>query len=127
MATQPPNRGNEVNNEQRIGTYREFWPFHLNEHRQKLTRQLHFVGTALLFPLLGAALLIDPRWWFALPLTGYGFACASHFFVEKNRPATFKYPLWSLLSDFRMFFMICRGTLAVELEKAKISANTEIH
>ncbi len=105
----------------RITTYREFWPFYLGEHVRPETRTFHFVGTGLstLFLLLAVATL---NAWFVLAalIAGYGPAWIAHFFVEKNQPATFKYPLWSLVSDYRMTWTWLTGGLGRELEKAGI-------
>ena len=68
------------------------------------------MGTALLFFILGYALITQR--WLALafiPIVGYGFAWVGHFFFEKNRPATFQYPVWSLASDFILFWDLLRG------------------
>ncbi len=96
--------------EERIKTYSEFYKFYLTEHENKISRRLHFIGTALVF-LEVVLLSYFHRWdmWYALPITGYLFAWVGHFFFEKNKPATFKYPLWSLLSDFKLFFEILMG------------------
>ncbi|KZZ63224.1 DUF962 domain-containing protein, partial [Oleiphilus sp. HI0128] len=82
----------------------EFYPYYLSEHSNATCRRLHFLGTALVILLL--VTLISTQNWsllIALPLVGYGFAWVGHFFFEKNRPATFTYPLWSLMGDFVMF------------------------
>jgi hypothetical protein len=80
------------------------------------------VGTALaLACLAGVVLLQDYRWIFAALISGYLFAWVAHFFVEKNRPATFTHPLWSLVSDFRMFFCWITGQLGRELHKAGVA------
>ncbi len=95
---------------ERIETFSEFYQFYLTEHKNSTSRRLHFIGTALV--LLEVVLLsIENRWdmWYALPITGYLFAWVGHFFFEKNKPATFKYPLWSLGSDFKLFFEILIG------------------
>ena len=73
----------------RIDSFEAFWPFYVREHSKPLTRTLHFVGTTLLWPILVLAVLDTPWWLLAAPVAGYGFAWAAHFFVEKNRPATF--------------------------------------
>jgi hypothetical protein len=106
----------------RMKTYGEFWPYYLREHAKPETRALHYVGTALaLACLAGVVLLQDYRWIFAALISGYLFAWVAHFFVEKNRPATFTHPLWSLVSDFRMFFCWITGQLGRELHKAGVA------
>lgn len=106
---------------ERKANYAEFWPFYLQEHAKPETRNLHYVGTALVIAI-GLFALATQRWTllFAMPLAGYFFAWVSHAFVERNRPATFTHPLWSLISDFRMFFLWASGRLGPELEKAGI-------
>lgn len=106
-----------------IQTYRDFWPFYLAEHSKPLTRGLHYAGTALVFVALAAAIWTR-NWWLLLlmPAVGYGFAWLAHFTVEKNRPATFTFPFWSLFSDFRMFFVWLAGGLGGELRKHNIVA-----
>jgi len=92
------------------GTFRDFYPFYLTEHSRSGTRRLHFAGTLLVLLTLVYA-LATRRWallWL-VPLFGYGFAWVGHFFVERNRPATFQYPLYSLAGDFRMFADMLRG------------------
>jgi len=88
----------------------EFYPFYLSEHRNRTSRVLHFIGTGLFFCVLIFA-LITQNWKLLLagPVCGYGFAWVGHFFFEKNKPATFSYPVYSLLSDFRLFFEILLG------------------
>ncbi len=95
---------------QRIKTYQEFYRFYLTEHSNTICRKLHFLGTALVFVVLLLAFILQAYYllWF-LPLLGYGFAWVGHFFYEKNKPATFRYPLWSLFSDFKMFLDILKG------------------
>ena len=99
-------------------SYREFWPIYLSEHSRPATRGLHYLGIGLGLVLLAAALVTaDWRLAAAALVSGYGFAWTGHAFVEKNRPATFTHPLWSFVSDFRMFGLWLTGRLARELER----------
>lgn len=85
-------------------SFREFYPFYLNEHANPVCRRLHFIGSALIIVLL-LYVMFSAQWrllW-AMPVIGYGFAWVGHFFFEHNRPATFQYPLYSLLGDWVMF------------------------
>ncbi len=96
-----------------IKTYKEFYPFYLSEHSNTINRLLHFVGTSIIFLIIIAAIWYHkPALLLWIPVVGYGFAWIGHFFFEKNKPATFKYPLWSLKSDFKMFFDILRGKIS---------------
>ena len=103
-----------------ITSYSDFWPYYLQEHAKPRTRALHYVGTALTFVFLAIAIRSGGWWSALLPLAGYGFAWAAHFTVEKNRPATFTYPLWSLVSDYRMFFLWLTGRLEPHLKRAGV-------
>ena len=90
----------------RLKSFADFWPHYLREHSRPGTRALHYTGTSLVV-LIAIAPLATRTWcllW-ALPAAGYGFAWAAHMAVERNRPATFTYPLWSLAADFRMWAM----------------------
>jgi hypothetical protein len=102
-------------------TFAAFWPFYLREHSKPLTRALHYIGTTLVVAL-ALYTLATGRWWFfaAMPLAGYVFAWAAHFTVEKNRPATFTYPLWSFAADFRMWWLWLTRRLGPELERAGV-------
>lgn len=98
--------------EDRYQSFRAFFPFYLKEHSNPTNRRLHFAGTTLVIGLTLAAIVTgQPKLLIALPFAGYGFAWFGHFIVEKNRPATFKYPLWSLMGDFRMYGMMLQGKL----------------
>lgn len=104
-----------------IATYSDFWPYYLNEHSRPATRAIHFAGTAIATLSLCAGLMTANGWYFLAALAGgYGPAWCAHFFVEGNRPATFSYPLWSLVSDFRMAWCWITGRLARELDKAGV-------
>jgi len=102
-------------------TFREFWPFYLREHSKPRTRALHYVGTwlvvliAAVSAVTGNGLLL-----IVMPVAGYGFAWLSHAAVEHNRPATFKYPLWSLAADFKMWWLWLTSRLAPQLEAAGV-------
>ena len=93
-------------------SFREFYPFYLSEHSNRISRRLHFIGSCGVLVLLGVAIATRNGWWLAgALLCGYGFAWVGHFFFEKNRPATFKYPVYSFLGDWVMFRDILFGRL----------------
>jgi hypothetical protein len=97
---------------ERIETFAEFWPYYLGEHNVPRCRHLHFVGTTLaLANLVMAVLTLSPVFLASGVVSGYLFAWIGHFFVEKNRPATFTYPRWSLVADFKMWALMLRGKL----------------
>lgn len=101
-----------------ITNYDDFWDFYVREHSKPLTRVLHFIGTSL-----GIVLLVWLIWrgtWYYFPLcfiTGYAFAWFAHFVVEKNRPATFQYPLWSFISDYKMMWYMLTGRMNSEFDR----------
>jgi len=104
-----------------IESYADFWPYYLQEHAKPATRTLHFIGSGLAVATAASAIVTWHAWLGgAALLAGYGPAWIAHFFVEKNRPATFTYPIWSLISDFRMAFTWLTGSLDEELAKAGI-------
>ncbi|KAJ3104704.1 hypothetical protein HDU97_008980 [Phlyctochytrium planicorne] len=91
----------------RIQSFKEFYPFYLGEHRNVTNRRLHIVGTTfVVMTLLRAIYKRSGSTLAMIPIFGYGMAWIGHFAFEKNRPATFKYPLWSLMGDFRMWFEV---------------------
>ncbi|GGY46715.1 DUF962 domain-containing protein [Parvularcula lutaonensis] len=104
-------------------TFEQFWPHYLREHARPGTRMYHYIGTGLGLVAIAAA-IVTGNWLLVLlvPLLGYGFAWVSHAFVERNKPATFTYPLWSLMSDYRMFFLAISGRLKPELDKAGVTS-----
>ena len=93
---------------------KEFYPYYLTEHVNSISKLLHFIGTSLFFVILIYSVYASQFYlmWF-MPVVGYGFAWIGHFFFEKNRPATFKYPFYSLASDFIMYFDILRGKVKI--------------
>ena len=108
--------------ERRYATFAEFWPFYLREHSRRGTRLLHYIGTTLIV-LLGVTALATRELLLllALPLPGYFFAWIAHFGHEKNRPATFTYPAWSLKADFKMWWLWLTGRLGPELDRAGVT------
>ena len=96
----------------RFETFKEFYPFYLNEHRNGTCRALHFVGSSCVLALVGTGIATaNPGLILLSPLAGYGFAWVGHFFFEKNQPATFKYPLYSLAADWVMMKDILLGRI----------------
>ena len=102
-----------MENTKRFNTFAEFYPYYLSEHSNSTCRRLHFIGTSLVILVFVLALVVGTWWlWVALPVAGYGFAWVGHFFFEKNRPATFQHPLYSLLGDFVMYRDMLLGKVA---------------
>ncbi len=105
--------------EKKYQTFRSFYPYYLTEHRNHVSRALHFIGTSLIFVCLIFGIFTGKWFWFVIiPLFGYGFAWFGHFFFEKNKPATFQYPLYSLGSDFVMFWQTLTGQIGKKLKEA---------
>jgi hypothetical protein len=101
-----------------ITNYTEFWDFYVQEHSKPLTRILHFIGTSLGLVLL--VWFVATGRWYYFPLffiVGYAFAWLAHYVVEKNRPATFKHPFWSFISDFKMMWYMITGRMGREVER----------
>jgi len=96
--------------ERKFRSLEEFYPFYLSEHQNTTSRILHFIGTGLVILMIPAALLFHSIVMVLLiPIVGYGFAWVGHYFFEKNKPATFKHPFYSLASDFLLFFDLLSG------------------
>lgn len=104
---------------ERYQSFEEFWPFYVREHRKPETQALHAAGTSLAVAAAAAAVVTRRPWLIPLGLAaGYGFAWYSHYRIEGNRPATFKYPLWSFAADFKMLGKIVQGSMTEEVHKA---------
>jgi hypothetical protein len=99
-------------------SFDEFWPFYVKEHQKKATRMLHFAGTTAAMGCLAGAAIFKSRWLLlAAPVVGYGPSWIGHYFIEKNRPATFSHPLWSLRADLLMWSKMVRGEMDAEVER----------
>lgn len=97
----------------RYETFAEFYPFYLSEHSNRVCRQLHFVGSTLALVCFGALVLTGNFWWLLAGLVcGYGFAWLGHFGFEKNRPASFKQPLYSFMGDWVMYWQMLSGQIS---------------
>ncbi len=101
-----------ANKKQQFTSFRDFYPFYLNEHQNTICRRLHFIGSSLVLLTL-LYILVRREWLFLLllPIIGYGFAWIGHFFFEKNKPATFVYPFYSFIGDWLMFKEIITGKI----------------
>ncbi|TKB49001.1 DUF962 domain-containing protein [Ferrimonas sediminicola] len=101
-----------------FGSFDEFYPFYLGEHRNRRCRLLHYIGSVLVLLMAGIAVTSgNYLLLLTLPLIGYGFAWAGHFGFEKNRPATFQYPFYSLLGDWVMLKDAVTGELDAKLKQ----------
>ncbi|MDC7682092.1 DUF962 domain-containing protein [Asticcacaulis sp. BYS171W] len=110
---------------ERYTTYAAFFDFYLSEHDKPATRALHYLGST--FGITALILTVaqrQPLWLLAGLGTGYGCAWAAHFFVEKNRPATFTYPLWSFIGDYHMFGLWLSGRLPERLKRFRSTPGT---
>src|SRR5438105_1238909 len=95
-----------------FANYWAFWPHYVSEHYHPGNRRLHFIGVVVGLVCLALAVTqAQPLWLIGMPLFGYGFAWIGHFFVQRNIPATFHHPLWSLRGDFHMFYLMCLGRM----------------
>jgi hypothetical protein len=97
---------------QSFHNFREFYPYYLSEHQNQTSRRLHVIGSFLVLLTLGVTVYYQQWvWLWLLPVIGYGFAWVGHFFFEKNKPATFKHPWYSLAGDWVMFWQVLTGRL----------------
>ncbi len=104
--------------EPRCRSFAEFWPYYVREHRLPATRAIHVAGTTLaLAGAIAAVGLGQWVWLAAMPAIGYGFAWTGHFFVEGNRPATFRHPWWSLLGDLKLWLWTVTGRMGREAKR----------
>ncbi len=101
-------------NEQKktFNTFKDFYPYYLSEHQNLTCRRLHILGSLLVLICILISIFTQ-NWWmlWLLPILGYGFAWIGHFIFEKNRPATFKYPLYSFLGDWIMLWQYLKGDI----------------
>ncbi len=99
--------------------YKAFWPFYVSQHRQRMNRRLHFVGTLSVLVLFIVG-MFEPVAFALMPICGYGFAWLGHYVFEKNQPATFIYPIYSLIADFHMFGLMCLGRMEREVVRMQV-------
>tara|TARA_B100001146_G_C16016394_1_gene363143 strand:- start:139 stop:477 length:339 start_codon:yes stop_codon:yes gene_type:complete len=112
-----------MKNPNRYTSYKDFFPYYLREHSKRSTRILHYIGTGLGQTILWVSILTQS--WIFIPLAficGYAFAWTAHFFIEKNKPATFEYPWWSQIGDHHMTFLMLTGKLKKSLENAGVKS-----
>lgn len=100
-----------------IGRFTDFWPDYVRAHSRSKTRILHAIGSTLAVVFLILALSINLWILVVVPIVGYGFAWYAHFFVERNKPATFGHPFYSLFADYRMVFLMMAGRMSEEVAK----------
>ena len=103
-------------NDRRFKSFNEFWPFYISEHSRPGTRTLHLIGTTS--GILALIYFIVIGKWYLIPLAlvpGYGGAWLGHFLIEKNKPATFQYPLWSFIGDYKMIALMMTGRIGREI------------
>lgn len=100
-------------------SFNEFWPYYAAEHSKPGTRILHFVGTIVATGLFVTFVVMGKWLWLPLAFVpGYAAAWVSHFFIQHNRPATFKHPLWSFIGDYKMVAMMIAGKMDEEVARA---------
>jgi hypothetical protein len=101
-----------MSNKQCFNTFADFYPFYLSEHANRVSRRLHFLGSTIALAMFVAALVTQVWWLVAVAiLQGYAFAWVGHFFFERNAPATFKYPGFSFMGDWRLWWDIVTGKM----------------
>jgi hypothetical protein len=101
-----------------LSSFDEFWPHYVHAHRNPVNRALHYAGTtAAIGTVAAATFTLNPAWLLLTPVVGYAPAWIGHFVFEKNKPATFDHPLWSLRADFKMLGLAVRRRMADEVER----------
>ena len=104
--------------EKDYNSFAEFWPHYVSEHSRPATRLLHLIGTTIALATIVYFIAIGKWWLFPLALIpGYGAAWIGHFFVEKNKPATFQHPLWSFMGDYKMIGLMLTGRMDHEVRR----------
>jgi hypothetical protein len=97
----------------RYRSFAEFYPYYLTQHDKRMCRRAHFIGTSMAIAAIAQAVVSRHAWWLLLaPVCGYGGAWVGHFFFEKNKPATFGYPLLSFRADWVMYWQMLTGKLS---------------
>ena len=100
--------------EKQYKSFKTFYPFYLNEHKNSVCRLLHVIGTTLLIVVISYSFFTSQyKFLISLPFIGYGFAWIGHIFFEKNRPATFTYPLYSFMADWVMWWQVLTGKIKI--------------
>jgi len=106
--------------ERKLSSFEVFWPYYVSQHVHPVNRALHFLGTSMALAAVSAALtLVAPLALLLVPLVGYGPAWIGHYLFEKNRPATFAHPWWSLRGDWRMYRLMWMERMEPELARAQ--------
>jgi hypothetical protein len=101
-----------MSGDKRFARFADFYPFYLSEHSNRVSRRLHFTGTSIALALLAMAVVLQNGWLVAAALVqGYAFAWVGHFFFEHNKPATFRYPGFSFMGDWRLWWEMVTGKI----------------
>jgi hypothetical protein len=109
----------------KVDRYSDFWPIYLREHSRPATRYAHYLGTTAGLVLLGLAVVFRNPWLVPAGLAAaYGAAWIAHGLIERNKPATWQYFAWSLVSDFRMLWLAVTGRLGAELRRCGVGVET---
>ncbi|MEZ6068829.1 MAG: DUF962 domain-containing protein [Pirellulales bacterium] len=106
----------------RVGSFAEFWPLYVREHRNAGCRMLHFVGSSLSLAVVAIAMATRIEWLLLAPVVGYGVAWTGHYCLEHNRPATFKHPIWSFIADWKMWTLMLVGRMDEEIKRVEAIA-----